>query len=168
MTFDFKKLAQGKAVPEDQKNILALMESPLVIRMAAAGDLAVTAMSWGGDPDLKGILKRIAAGEKSFDTARLGVSRAEANGVVYFSLNRFLSDFLGPMIENAPLPSGEKKPREAIAALGGLDLPLIAYLTVEGRNLKLATEIPMAKIQAVKAVIESLEKEEASAKPGEE
>ncbi len=168
MTFDFEKMAKSEPIPEDQKKFLALMESPLVIRMAAAGDLAVTAMSWGGEPDLKGALKRIAAGESSFDTARLGGSWSEANGVVYFSLNRFLQDFLGPMLEQAPLPEGERRPLEAIAALGRLDLPLIAYLTVEGRNLKVATEIPMAKIQAVKAVIESLEKEEAPAKPGEE
>ncbi|MDP8235542.1 MAG: hypothetical protein P9M08_04095 [Candidatus Erginobacter occultus] len=168
MTFDFEKLAKSQPIPEDQKQLLALMKSPLVIRMAAAGELAVTAMSWGGEPDLPKILKRIAAGESSFDTSRLGASWSEANGVVYFSLNRFLTDFLKPMVERAPFDEGETRPLEAIAALGRLDLPLVAYLTIDGRNLKSAVEIPMAKIQAVKAVIKSLEKEEAPEKPGEE
>ncbi len=168
ITFDFQKFSKRQAIPEDQKQILSLMKSPLVLRMAAAGDLAVTAMSWGGEPDLKGVLKRIAAGESSFDTARLGGSWSEANGVVYFSLNRFLTDFLGPMIELSGLEEGETRPLETIRALGRLDLPLTAYLTAEDRSLKSAVEIPMAKIQAVKAVIESLGKEETPAKPGEE
>ncbi len=165
-TFDFENLSNLQAIPEDQKQLLSLMESPLVIRMAAADELAVTATSWGGEPDLSAVLRRITTGESSFDTSHLGRSWSEANGVVYFSLNRFLKDFLEPMIEQGLLRTGKTWSMDEVAALGRLDLPLIVYLTVAGGNLTAAVEIPMEEIQAVKVVLESLERKKKIGKPG--
>jgi hypothetical protein len=167
MTFDFKKLFPQKAIPEDQKKILALMESPFVIQFAASGDLAVAEMSWGGEPDIKSRLERIASGKSSFDTDRLGASWAEANGVIYFSLDRYLNNFLGPMIERAEIEEGKASTADDLRALGQLDLPLVAYLTVDGPNLKATVDIPMERILAVKAVIDDIQaKKEQAAETG--
>lgn len=156
MTLDFQKLFRGKGIPAEQKEIFALMESPFVIQMAATGDLAVTEMSWGGKSDIKERLEQIAAGKSSFDTGQLGESWEESNGAIYFSLNRYLSDFLEPMIERAEVGAESEETVEIIKALGKLDLPLITYLNVEGSDLKATLDIPMERILAVKTVIETI------------
>lgn len=165
MTFDFKKFFKDQDIPAEQKRIFALMEAPMVIQMAASGDLAVSEMSWGGEPDLKGRLERIASGKSSFDTDRLGASWSDANGVIYFSLSGYLNDFLQPMIDRAGKGKEEPPAGEIIRALGRLDLPLVARLTADGPTLKAAVDIPMERIQAVKAVIEEMG---AKGKKGEE
>ncbi len=169
MTFDFKKLSQGQEIPGDQKKIFTLMEAPLVVQMAASEDLAVavTEMSWGGEPNLKDRLERIAAGKSSFDTDRLGASWSDANGVIYFSLSRYLNDFLAPMIDLAsppPPPPAAPPAGEVIRALGRLDLPLVAYLTVDGPNLKAAVDVPMERIQAAKSAIDDVRAKEQAGK----
>lgn len=157
MNFDFDRISRAGPVTEDAKKLPALIKDPLVIRLAAAESLAVTEFSWGGEPDLRGRLDRIAAGKSSFDTARLGPRWEEANGVIYFSLNRYLQDFLAPLLDN--MESGEETgiDRGYLNALGGIDLPMIIYLTINNRELKAAAEIPVGRIRAVKAAVEALE-----------
>ena len=167
MTFDFKKFFQKQDLPEEQKKIFSLMEKPFVIQFAATGDLGISEMSWGGEPDIKKRLKAIASKEGTFDTAQLGESWADANGVIYFSLNRFLNDFMGQMIERFDAGEEKEEATETIRALGKLDLPLVSYLTVDGSNLKAVVDIPMERIQAVKTTIESIQakKEKGTAPP---
>ncbi len=157
MKFDFDRMSRAGMVLAEADQLPAPIKEPLVIRMADADSLAVTEFSWGGEPDLTGRLDQIAAGKSSFDTSRLGPRRGEVNGVIYFSLNRYLKDFLKPLREN--MESGEESGIDPghLTALGDLDLPVIFYLTIEDRELKAATEIPIERIRAVKAAIETLE-----------
>jgi len=171
MTFDFERLFQGGQLSEEQKKILLPMEAPLVLQFAASGDLAVSEMSWGGQPDIRKRLEMIAAGKGSFDTGQLGASWSESNGVIYFSLSRYLNDLLEPMVKRSGLDEGEggDSSAEVFRALGKLDLPLVVYLTVDDLKLKAALEIPMEKIRAVKTTIEDIRaKEEAGAAETEE
>ncbi len=156
MTIDFKKLLKKESFTADEKRVFSLMEVPLVMQMAATSDLAVTEMTWGGTPDIKSRLDLIASGKSSFDTNELGASWQDANGVVYFSVGRYLKDLLGMMIEKAA-PEGSLTPQaDVFEALGKLDLPLIVYLTADGTTLKASTAISMDEILAVKAVVERL------------
>ncbi|MFH1038458.1 MAG: hypothetical protein V1789_07315 [PVC group bacterium] len=156
MTIDFKKLLKKESFTGDEQRVFAIMAAPIVMQMAATDDLAVTEMSWGGESDIKARLDLIAAGKSSFDTDQLGTPWQNANGVVYFSINRYLKNLLGSMIQKAA-PEGVGTPQaEVFEALGKLDLPLVTYLTADGATLKAVTAVPMDKILAVKAVIEEL------------
>jgi len=154
--FDFKKLIKKEDMGADEKRALDLFQSPMTIQMAAIDKLAVTEMAWGEKPDIKARLDLIAAGKSSFNLKELGTCREDANGVVLFSINRYLKDMISGMMKKM-VPEGVEAPQaEMLDKLGNLDLPLLVCYTVEGGNMELKTSIAMDKILSVKALIEQM------------
>jgi len=154
--FDFKKLLKKEEMGADKKRAMELFDAPMTIQMAATDKLAVTEMAWGRKPDIKGRLDLIAAGKSSFNMKELGSCRENANGVVFFSVNRYLKNMISGMIKKMA-PEGVDTPQaELLDKLGNLDLPLLACFIVEDGNMKVNTNISMDKILAVKALIEEM------------
>ncbi len=165
--FDWKKLLKKEELTDDEKRAFSLFEDPMIIQMAATGDLAVAEMSWGGKPDIKGRIDLIAAGKSSFNLKELGDGRKDANGILYFSINRYIGDLLSGMIKKMAPADVPAPQAEVLDKLARLDLPLIILYTVDGADLKVATRIAMEKIQAVKAVIEEMNKADAPQPPAQ-
>jgi hypothetical protein len=155
-TFDFEKMLKKEDMGEDEKRTFEIFKDPMIIQMAATDKLAVTEMAWGGKPDIKARLDLIASGKSSFNLKELGTCREDANGVILFSVNRYIKDMISGMMKKM-VPEGVEAPQaEMMDKLGNLDLPLLVCYTVEGPNMKVKTSISMDKILAVKALIEEM------------
>ncbi len=163
--FDFEKLVPKEGKSDDEKRSLAIFDAPMTIQMAVTDKLAVTEMAWGRKPDIKARLDLIAAGKSSFDLKELGSCRENANGVVLFSVNRYLKDMVSGMMKKMA-PEGVGTPQaDMMDKLGNLDLPLLACFSIEDGNMKVNTSISMDKILAVKALIEKMNQPTAPAEP---
>jgi len=163
--FDFEKLLPKEEKSDDEKRALALFDSPMTIQMAATDKLAVTEMAWGKRPDIKARLDLISTGKSSFNLKELGTCRENANGVVLFSVNRYLKDMISEMMKKmAPEEVGTPQ-ADMMDKLGNLDLPLLICFGVEDGNMKVNTSISMDKILAVKTLIEEMDQPPAPAEP---
>lgn len=163
--FDFNKLVEQDEMGPEEKRALALLEAPMSIQMAVKDKLAVTEISWGKQPDIKARLDLIVEGKSSFNPEELGNCREDVNGVILFSVNRYLKDMVSGII-NKMAPEDIQGPEtEILKRLGGLDLPLLACFVVKDGNLKVRTSISMNKILAVKSAIEDLQNPPDSSEP---
>jgi hypothetical protein len=143
------------AIPEEaMKEIGGWVNQTMTVAMAAAGKIAVSAMSWGGEPRIGEVLDRVAAGQSSFDPARFGAAAAGANGAMIFSLDSFLRGILGII----PADKIEGLQGENLKKLSSLELPLIVSFRAEGETLRASSSFPMEKILAVKNLFESKSK----------
>ena len=83
-------------------------------------------------------------------------SREDANGVILFSVNRYIKNMISGMMKKM-VPEGVEAPQaEMMDKLGNLDLPILVCYTVEDGNMEFKTSISMDKILAVKALIEEM------------
>jgi len=154
--FDFKKLLKKEEMGADKKRAMELFDAPMTIQMAATDKLAVTEMAWGEKPDIKARLDLIAAGKSSFNLKELETCREDANGVILFSVNRYIKNMISGMMKKM-VPEGVEAPQaEMMDKLGNLDLPILVCYTVEDGNMEFKTSISMDKILAVKALIEEM------------
>ncbi len=154
--FDFKKLLKKEDMGEDEKRAFEIFKDPMIIQMAATDKLAVTEIAWGGQPDIKARLDLIASGKSSFNLKELGTCREDANGVILFSVNRYIKDMISGMMKKM-VPEGVEAPQAAMMdKLGNLDLPLLVCYTVDDGGMAIKTSISMDKILSVKTLIEEM------------